>query len=314
MPRLAGIANFNPDKDIPSLSGKVVLVTGGTAGLGKQSIQALAKHDPEHIYFTGRNQKAADAVMNDIKAENSGVGLTFLEMDFSSLESVRASINQFAHDRLDILMCNAGVMAAPPAVSKDGFEIHFAINHLAHAMIIRELLPVLTRTAEMPNSDVRVVCLTSEGWKGHPPSGISYDKVRTEKGGMPIWLLRYGQSKFANLVYASELGRRFPKIMAVSVHPGVVKTDLVNSLSFGDSAFLRVSNFILGTSILTPEEGVLNQLWTAVGATRNELVNGAYYKPVGVLSNGDVSKDKMAMNEEVAHKLWTWTSEILDSI
>ncbi|KAM6480566.1 NAD(P)-binding protein [Trichoderma sp. SZMC 28011] len=295
MPRLAGIANFNPDKDIPSLSGKVVLVTGGTAGLGKQSIQALAKHDPEHIYFTGRNQKAADAVMNDIKAENSGVGLTFLEMDFSSLESVRASINQFAHDRLDILMCNAGVMAVPPAVSKDGFEIHFAINHLAHAMIIHELLPVLTRTAEMSNSDVRVVCLTSEGWKGHPPSGIS-------------------QSKFANLVYASELGRRFPKIMAVSVHPGVVKTDLVNSLSFGDSAFLRVSNFILGTSILTPEEGVLNQLWTAAGANRNELVNGAYYKPVGVLSNGDVSKDKMAINEEVAHKLWTWTSEILDSI
>lgn len=160
--------------------------------MGKQSIQALAKHDPEHIYFTGRNQKAADAVMNDIKAENSGVGLTFLEMDFSSLESVRASINQFAHDRLDILMCNAGVMAVPPAVSKDGFEIHFAINHLAHAMIIHELLPVLTRTAEMSNSDVRVVCLTSEGWKGHPPSGISYDKVRTEKGGMPIWLLRYG--------------------------------------------------------------------------------------------------------------------------
>ncbi|KAH0525656.1 hypothetical protein TsFJ059_008001 [Trichoderma semiorbis] len=74
MPRLSGIANFNPDKDIPSLSGKVVLVTGGTAGLGKQSIQALAKHDPEHIYFTGRNQKAADAVMNDIKAENSGKG------------------------------------------------------------------------------------------------------------------------------------------------------------------------------------------------------------------------------------------------
>ncbi|KAK4068183.1 hypothetical protein Trihar35433_6743 [Trichoderma harzianum] len=295
MPRLAGIANFNPDKDIPSLSGKVVLVTGGTAGLGKQSIQALAKHDPEHIYFTGRNQKAADAVMNDIKAENSGVGLTFLETDFSSLESVRAGISQFAHARLDILMCNAGVMAVPPAVSKDGFEIHFAINHLAHAMIIHELLPVLTRTAEMSNSDVRVVCLTSEGWKGHPPSGIS-------------------QSKFANLVYASELGRRFPKIMAVSVHPGVVKTDLVNTLSFADSAFLRVSNFILGTSILTPEEGVLNQLWTAAGANRNELVNGAYYRPVGVLSNGDVSKDKMAMNEEVAHKLWTWTSEILDSI
>ncbi|EHK20439.1 uncharacterized protein TRIVIDRAFT_48862 [Trichoderma virens Gv29-8] len=314
MPRLTGIANFNPEKDIPSLSDKVILVTGGTAGLGKQSIQALAKHDPRHIYFTGRNQGAADAIMNDIKAENSDVGLTFLEMDFSSLESVRASINQFAHDRLDILMCNAGVMAVPPAVSKDGFEIHFAINHLAHAMIIHELLPVLTRTAEMPNSDVRVVCLTSEGWKGHPSGGILYDKVRTEKGGMPLWLSRYGQSKFANLVFAAELGRRCPKLMAVSVHPGVVKTDLVNTLSFTDTAFLHIANLILGVSILTPEEGVLNQLWAAAGASRNDLVNGAYYKPVGVLSNSDINKDKAAKDKELTSKLWAWTNEILENI
>ncbi|KAL7928344.1 NAD(P)-binding protein [Trichoderma chlorosporum] len=301
MPRLAGIANFDPEKDIPSLSGKVVFITGGTGGLGKQSVQALVKRGPLHIYFTGRNQEAADAIINDFKTENLNVGLTFLKMDFGSLESVRAGVNRFKHDRLDILMYNAGVMAVPPAVSKDGFEIHFAINHLAHAMIIHQLLPVLARTAEIPNSDVRVVCLTSEGWKGHPYSGILYDKLRIEKGGMPIWLLRYGQSKFANIVFAAELGRRFPKLMAVSVHPGVVKTDLVNTLSFADSAFLHIANLIQGVSILTPEEGVLNQF-------------RAYYKPVGVLSNSDINKDKAAKNEELSKKLWTWTMEILDSI
>lgn len=102
--------------------------------------------------------------------------------------------------------------------------------------------------------------------------------------------------------------------MAVSVHPGVVKTDLVNTLSFTDSAFLHIANLIQGVSILTPEEGVLNQLWTAAGAKRNDLVNGAYYKPVGVLSNSDVNKDKAAKSQEVANKLWTWTSEILDNI
>ncbi|KAM0460185.1 hypothetical protein ACHAPV_004974, partial [Trichoderma viride] len=266
-----------------------------TGGLGKQSVQALAKHAPQHIYFTGRNRKAADAVINDIKAENSGVELTFLEMDFTSLESVKTGINKFAHDRLDILMCNAGVMAVPPAVSKDGFEMHFAVNHLAHAMIIHRLLPVLNKTAEMPNSDVRVICLTSEAWRGHPSGGVV-------------------QSKFANLVFAAELGRRFPKLMAVSVHPGVVKTDLVNTLSFADLALVHVSNWILGVSILTPEEGALNQLWTAAGANRNDLVNGAYYKPVGVLGNSDVDKDKTAKNQEIANKLWTWTSEVLDSI
>lgn len=102
--------------------------------------------------------------------------------------------------------------------------------------------------------------------------------------------------------------------MAVSVHPGVVKTDLVNNLSVAHSAFLYFANFIQGVSILTPEEGALNQLWTAAGASRNDLVNGAYYKPVGVLSNSDVNKDKTAKSEEIANKLWNWTSEILDSI
>lgn len=160
--------------------------------MGKQSVQALAKHAPQHIYFTGRNRKAADNVINDIKTENSGVELTFLEMDFTSLESVKTGINKFTHDRLDILMCNAGVMAVPPAVSKDGFEMHFAVNHLAHAMTIHRLLPVLNKTAEMPNSDVRVICLTSEAWRGHPSGGVVYDKIRTEKGGMPVWLYRYG--------------------------------------------------------------------------------------------------------------------------
>lgn len=101
--------------------------------------------------------------------------------------------------------------------------------------------------------------------------------------------------------------------MAVSVHPGVVKTDLVTTLSFADTAFLRFANWIQGVSILTPEEGVLNQLWTAAGANRTDLVNGAYYKPVGVLGNSDVAKDKTATSEEVAEKLWTWTSEVLDS-
>lgn len=164
----------------------------GTAGLGKQSIQALAKHDPEHIYFTGRNRKAAEAFIDETKVSSPNTSFTFLEMDFTSLASVKNGIANFSHDRLDILMCNAGVMAASPGLSKDGFETHFAINHLAHAMIIRSLLPILIKTAEAPGSDVRVVCTTSEGWRGHPSGGVNWDKVRTKTGGAAIWLPRYG--------------------------------------------------------------------------------------------------------------------------
>lgn len=113
-------------------------------------------------------------------------------MDMLSLASVKAATNKFVHDRLDILMCNAGIMAVPPALSKDGFETQFATNHLAHAMIIQQLLPVLLRTADEPGSDVRVVCLTSLGWRGHPKGGVLFDQVRTTMERFFGSWIRYG--------------------------------------------------------------------------------------------------------------------------
>jgi NAD(P)-dependent dehydrogenase (short-subunit alcohol dehydrogenase family) len=111
----------------------------------------------------------------------------------SSLASVKAAVGQtFRHDRLDLLMCNAGVMAVPPALSKDGFEIQFAINHLAHAMILHLLLPTLLHTATMPGADVRVVVLTSTGWKGHPRGGIAFDKLGKPGDGLWGYWTNYG--------------------------------------------------------------------------------------------------------------------------
>ena len=167
-------------------------IFSGTAGLGKQSVLAFARHSPTHIYFTGRDQKAADALIAEINRIAPDVMFTFLKMDFTCLASVQNSIADFKGDRLDLLICNAGIMAAPPATSSDSFEIHFAVNHMAHAMILRHLLPSLRRTAEVPDSDVRVVCLTSEGWRGHPCEGIRYSKIRTQTGGLSTWLQRYG--------------------------------------------------------------------------------------------------------------------------
>jgi NAD(P)-dependent dehydrogenase (short-subunit alcohol dehydrogenase family) len=113
-------------------------------------------------------------------------------MDQSSLASVKAAAAKFTHHRLDILLCNAGIMDVPPALSKDGFEIHFATNHLGHAMLIRELLPVLLRTAAIPGADVRLITVTSAGWKIHPPGGIWYDKICTKQDGLTQSWARYG--------------------------------------------------------------------------------------------------------------------------
>jgi NAD(P)-dependent dehydrogenase (short-subunit alcohol dehydrogenase family) len=113
-------------------------------------------------------------------------------MDLSSFSSVKSAITKFAHNRLDILICNAGIMDVPPALSKDGFEMHFATNHLGHALLIRELLPTLLRTADEPGSDVRLVIVSSIGWQVRPSAGILYDKVRMKQDGLTQSWARYG--------------------------------------------------------------------------------------------------------------------------
>ena len=165
----------------------------GTAGIGRATVEALAKHNPAHIYFSGRNRKAAESLITDVKHVSPSASLTFLEIDLSSLASVKNAVaTRFIHDRLDVLICNAGIMSVPPAVSKDGYEIQFATNHLGHAMLIHELLPTLLKTAESPGSDVRVVILTSVGYRGHPRQGIVFSSLGTPQDIVFGRWLRYG--------------------------------------------------------------------------------------------------------------------------
>ena len=158
--------------------------------MGRESVLAFAKHSPAHIYFTGRDAKAADSLAAALAP--SGVPSTFLELDMTSLPTVKAAVARFAHDRLDILLCNAGIMAKPPSLTKDGYELQFGVNHMAHGVVIQGLLPVLQRTAAQPGSDVRVVCLTSTGWKGHPKTGVAFDQVRTTMDVLMGSWVRYG--------------------------------------------------------------------------------------------------------------------------
>jgi NAD(P)-dependent dehydrogenase (short-subunit alcohol dehydrogenase family) len=136
--------------------------------------------------------KAGEALIADIKKNNASASLTFVEMDLCSLASVKAAAQKFAHDRLDVLLCNAGIMAVPPALSKDGYEIQFATNHLGHAMLIRKLLPIMLKTATLPGSDVRIVCLTSNGWMSHPKGGVKFSELKTVQEGFYGAGIRYG--------------------------------------------------------------------------------------------------------------------------
>ncbi len=278
---------------------------------------ALARHNPEHIYLSGRNAGAAAALQAELgggDGPDSKSRTTFVSMDMRSVAKVRAALAaSFVHKRLDILMCNAGVMAFPPALSADGVEVQFAVNHLAHAAVIEYLLPTLEATAKT-GADVRIVSLSSSGWQMHPRGGIVFDKLKTP---MESWFfgswVRYGQTKLANIIYARELARRYPNISTVAIHPGTVMTGLIDHFGSLGIGFAKVLNFFfLGLALVPVEKGALNQLWVAAGCPKDQLRSGSFYNPVGVLK--DSSLDSAATNPETQAKLWTWTQETLASI
>ncbi|KAJ6598514.1 dehydrogenase with different specificitie [Mycena sp. CBHHK59/15] len=296
---------FDPATDIPDLSGKIILVTGGTAGIGKESVLAFAKHNPARIYFTGRDSQRATATIAEAKTAATSVAVIFLQCDMTSLKAVEAAAKQVISesDRLDILMCNAGIMAVPPALTKDGYEIQFGTNHIAHALLIKLLLPTLLRTADTPNSDVRIVSLTSQGFGGHPRGGILFKDLRTTQDYFFGSWTRYGQSKLANILFAAELARRHPQITSLSIHPGVIQTGLVKNLSALKKALVYITSPF---SMMTPAEGARNQLWAATG-DKTKMINGEYYEPVGMPGR----HLRMSRDHKLAGQLWDWTDKEL---
>jgi len=285
------------------------------AGLGAGSVSALAAHNPAQIFFTGRNQTTASALIARVQQANPTVKITFLKSDISSLASVKAAVAEFTSQctRLDILMLNAGVMALDPAISTDGYEIQWATNHLGHALLVKLLLPTMQATKHLPGvDDVRIVNLASQAYQLAPSGGIDFATLKSPQpdlgsiftfGGK--WA-RYGQSKLAQLLYTQELARQHPEITSVSVHPGYIKTGLFDAVSF----MTALPVLLVGVGRwVPPEQGFWTQCWAAT-AKKEKLVNGEYYEPVGKLGKRSTALAR-DQNGVLAKKLWEWTEQEL---
>lgn len=269
---------------------------------------ALARKQPSRIYFTGRNSKGAAEVIARAKQANPTADVVFLECDQSSFTSVESAIDRFLSqsDRLDVLLCNAGVMGMDAGLTKDGYEYQFGVNQMAHALMVKMLLPTLQSTAQQ-TGDARMVFESSIGFRWTPSGGILIDELKTSQdyAFAGRWV-RYGQSKLANIIYASELNRRYPDITAVSVHPGVIWTGLWNvQWSLLNRVFVYLAT--LGQSI-SVEEGIHTPCW-AMTTPKENLSPGAFYEKVGMIGSGTKDSESTDLGE----KLWAWTQKELGS-
>jgi len=301
-----GGPTFKPDTDIPDLSGRVIVVTGGNSGLGQESVLQLAKHHPTKIYLAARSKESAEGSINTIRAAVPNANITLLPLDLASLASVREAANlvNTTTDRLDILMNNAGIMATPPGTTKEGYEIQFGVNHVGHALLTKLLLPKLEATAQQADADVRIITLSSGGHILAPKGGVLLDDLHSEMTSINT-VTRYAQSKLANILYSNELAKRYPKIRCISLHPGSVDTGLKRGLQSSYPWLGLAIPFLSMLLTNSVQQGALNQLWAA---TSKDAQSGKYYLPVGKENPGSA----YAQDKELGERLWKWTEGEMD--
>ncbi|KAK6530358.1 hypothetical protein TWF694_003714 [Orbilia ellipsospora] len=296
-----GSETFNPDKDIPDLAGRVIIVTGGNIGLGLETVRQLARHNPARIYLAARSQEKGEEAIKKLQTANpKAAPISFLSLDLTSFESIKAAVQTFqnAETRLDILVNNAGIMMSPEGLTKEGYEIQFGTNHVGHAYLTQLLLPLLQQTAKI-NPETRVVTVSS-GLANMAPNDIyKPDELKTTMSSRSP-TARYSISKVANIHYSLALAERYKDIKFIVLHPGAVQSNLRHNVS-GFWMSLVMTSVV--DHLVTPvEKGVLTQLWAAVSP---DAINGGIYKPTAA----PWKSSKQSMDRKLQEQLWNWTQE-----
>jgi len=292
--------------DIPDQTGRTAVVTGANTGLGLETAAALAAHGA-HVVLAVRNlDKGKDAIQEieaRIGAAGPGATLTLQELDLTSLDSIRAAADELRshHDRIDLLINNAGVMFTPRSTTKDGFELQFGTNHLGHfaltGLLLDRLLPV-------PGS--RVVTVSSMGHRIR--AAIHFDDLQWERSYGRV--AAYGQSKLANLLFTYELQRRLaPRgtTIAAAAHPGGSNTELMRNMP----APLRAATVALAPIFQGADMGALP---TLRAATDPGVLGGQYFGPDGLGEQRGhpkvVRSSDQSYDVDLQRRLWTVSEEL----
>ena len=257
------------------LSGKRVLVTGVSAGLGVETARALAAHGAQ-VVGAARDLAKAETATTPVRtqAENGG-SLELVQLDLASLASVRACADGLIADGrpFDLVIANAGVMAAPFGHTADGFETQFGTNHLGHFLFVNRIAPLIA-------SGGRLVNVASSG---HRFADVDLDDPNFEHTPYDP-MVAYGRSKTANILFAVEFDRRHKErgVRATALHPGGIQTELGRHIGTGMlEQMIEQINADLAAEGKPPfqwktiPQGAATSVWAGVVAAAEEV--GARY-------------------------------------
>jgi len=318
---------YRPDQ-IPNLIGKTALVTGGSAGIGYYDTLALALAGAKTIIISATAEHGVQAeteIRDAVAQQGKGGSVEWHQVDLGNLQAVDVLIRKIAsmEHRMDIVILNAGIGQAPYALTKDGLENHFEVNNLAHYVITLRLLPLLKKTAASTGpAQVRIVAQSSELHRV-APSDVHFKTVEEINEKRDPTVL-YGRTKLGNILLMKQLVKRYLKddhnpILAMSVHPGTVNTDIQKGPSEPEAygtILGKIYEGVMRTLGKSAQEGAEASLWAATSAdinmsNWNEFQGNYYSEPYGPPG----TETDLAKDEELGNNFWTFcaarTKEIL---
>ncbi|MCH7617301.1 MAG: SDR family oxidoreductase [Chloroflexi bacterium] len=271
---------------------KTVVVTGGNNGIGLETAVGLSKLGA-HVVITARNQAKGEAALADIKDRSQSDSVQLMLADFASLSSIRDFAANFKkdHDRLDVLVNNAGGVNTSRSETQDGFETTFGVNHLGYFLVTNLLLDMLKASAP-----ARVVSVSSRAHERR--KGMNFDDLNSKQSysGMGV----YGDSKLANVLFTYELARRLKGsgVTANCLHPGVVRSGFGQN-NGGFISFAFKSFYTLLTPVTKSNaQGAKTSIYLA-SSPEVEGVTGKYFADSKETPSSPASHD-----EEAAKRLW----------
>jgi NAD(P)-dependent dehydrogenase (short-subunit alcohol dehydrogenase family) len=290
--------------DIPDQSSRVAVVTGANTGLGFWTAAALADKGA-HVVLAVRNvDKGKDAAAK-ITANNPNAVVNVQQLDLTSLDAIRDAAEELkaAHQRIDLLINNAGVMYTDKGATKDGFELQFGTNHLGHFALTGLLLDRL-----LPVEGSRVVTVSSIGHR--ILAKIHFDDLQADRGYNRV--AAYGQSKLANLMFTYELQRRLKAkaalTQALAAHPGGSNTELTRNIP----RLLKPAVEVVWP--LMSQSAEMGALPTLRAATDPAAQGGQYYGPDGIGEQRGhpklVQSSKQSHDEAQQRRLWEVSEEL----